>query len=40
METIGIPLLVVSLFWLIIGGIMPFFAKGPNKEYFFSILFL
>jgi hypothetical protein len=32
---IGIPLIVVTGFWLIVGGILPFFAKGPNKEYGF-----
>ncbi|CAF0860101.1 unnamed protein product [Brachionus calyciflorus] len=32
MESIGIPFLIVSLFWFIIGGILPFFAKGPNRE--------
>jgi hypothetical protein len=33
MESIGIPLLIVSLFWLIVGGVLPFFAKGPNRSY-------
>lgn len=32
MNPVAIPLIVVTCFWLIVGGILPFFAKGPNKE--------
>jgi hypothetical protein len=35
MHPILIPIIVVTAFWLVVGGIGPFFAKGPNKEYFF-----
>jgi len=32
MHPIGIPLIVVTAFWLVVGGVLPFFAKGPNKD--------
>lgn len=34
MEPIGIPLIVVSVIWFAVGGIVPFFIRGANKEYF------
>jgi len=38
---IGLPLIVVSGFWFLIGGVVPFIIKGENKAYleiFFSQL--
>jgi hypothetical protein len=39
MDPIGIPLIIITLFWFIIGGVLPFFAKGPNKEFVNSFNF-
>jgi hypothetical protein len=33
MQPIGIPFIVVSGFWFLIGGVAPFLVWGPNKEY-------
>ena len=38
MDPIGIPLIIITLFWFIIGGVLPFFAKGPNKEFVIELL--
>jgi hypothetical protein len=40
MNQTGIPLIVITCFWFIVGGICPFFAKGPNKELAFLNFFL
>lgn len=32
-EPIGIPLIVLSGFWFLVGGVAPFFVKGDNREY-------
>lgn len=33
MVSIGVPMAVVTLFWFLVGGIVPFFVRGNNKEY-------
>jgi hypothetical protein len=32
MSSIGLPVVVVTIFWFAVGGVAPFFARGPNKE--------
>lgn len=32
MEKFGLTMIIVSLFWFIVGGVSPFFVKGPNRE--------
>jgi hypothetical protein len=34
----AIPIVVVSLFWLGVGAVAPWFFKGPNKR-FIQVLF-
>ena len=34
----AIPIVIVSVFWLGIGGVIPWFIKGPNRR-FIEVLF-
>ena len=34
----AIPIVIVTIFWLGIGGVIPWFIKGPNRR-FIEVLF-